>query len=676
MEGFRPSLSRIAVFSLIVITTILLYACAAHKESVPYTFPLQRMRMPPGNLSPEQVPLFVVFGSDDNGYSGLEGSGGEGGMTFVNELFMSRRSREGKSLHYSFYVNTIYITPDGNEDPALVKKSWKNALDKGNEIAVHTHSHPHGREFTVEQWEKEIKQCMDWLTKPDGIGVRRDQVIGFRTPFIEYGDNTFTAARNTGFVYDCSIEEGVQADEDGRNFVWPYLLDHGSPGNNATYQQQQLPKVTNHPGLWEIPAYVFIVPPDEHCAAYGVPTGLRAKMKQKNDYFELDQGKITGFDWNLWYEYGMTKPEFLATLKYTLDLRLQGNRAPLTVGIHSDIYADKNPEQPPGATTKERREALSEFLDYVLTKPETRVVSTKELLAWLKSPVPISALQETIAVQGKLVEAPTFQGLGAGFRYSLYGPKYDPGPNYWAAVGQEMTSRFPNAVPEGIWIIGRRHGRGVELPFPVSDTGDPLIAGRNGYDHNEAALTLFDQLGFRVWLQIEPRFASVEKLLQLVLQKYSHHPSVIGVGIDVEWYKSMDPDAGEPVSDENARAWLQIARSFNPNYRLFLKHWLVEKMPPTFRDGLLFVDDSQIFESMEPMIQEFGEWAKAFAPAPVAYQYGYPSDRPWWSKLQDPAKEIGDRILQVAPNTQGLYWVDFSVNEVFPPASMKEKTGR
>ena len=92
-------------------------------------------------------------------------------------------------------------------------------------------------------------------------------------------------------------------------------------------------------------------------------------------------------------------------------------------------------------------------------------------------------------------------------------------------------------------------------------------------------------------------------------------------------------------------------------------------MPPTLREGLLFVDDSQILPSMDAMVDEFAVWAKAFAPAPVAYQIGYPSDRPWWIKLKDPPKEIGERILKVAPNTEGIYWVDFSVLEVFPPDS-------
>jgi hypothetical protein len=51
----------------------------------------------------------------------------------------------------------------------------------------------------------------------------------------------------------------------------------------------------------------------------------------------------------------------------------------------------------------------------------------------------------------------------------------------------------------------------------------------------------------------------------------------------------------------------------------------------------------------------------------VAFQYGYESDERWWRHLDDPPADIGRRILTASPNTEGLYWVDFTVLEVFPP---------
>jgi hypothetical protein len=262
-------------------------------------------------------------------------------------------------------------------------------------------------------------------------------------------------------------------------------------------------------------------------------------------------------------------------------------------------------------------------------------------------------------------EAVVERPVGAGFRYSAYGPDYDPGPAYWLRVGQEMAARFPGAVGETVWIVGRLKDDGTLLNFPV-DSDHPLIYGTED-DENEAVLDLFDRHGFRVWLQVEPGHAPVGELIDIVLARYKHHPSVVGFGVDVEWFESTEQPEGRQVTDREAKAWLKKIRKHDRDYRLFLKHWLIGKMPPNQREGLLFIDDSQILPSLEAMVDEFAEWGKAFAPAPVGFQYGYPSDRPWWSQLEDPPGDVGQAILDRVPNTEGLYWVDFTVIDLFPP---------
>ena len=84
-----------------------------------------------------------------------------------------------------------------------------------------------------------------------------------------------------------------------------------------------------------------------------------------------------------------------------------------------------------------------------------------------------------------------------------------------------------------------------------------------------------------------------------MLDRYGHHPNMLEVGVDVEWFHSDDTPEGRAVTDEEAAAWVTAVRSHNPQYRLFLKHWEQEMMPPTDRDGMLFVDDSQQFESLD-----------------------------------------------------------------------------
>jgi len=379
------------VFILVVLAVW--SGCAIKKDSAFST-------SPPDPLQVHQVPQFIIFGFDDNGFSGLEDSGGTGGVRFILDLFGSRKNPpgignkntyDGVQTHFSLYCLTRYIEDDETENPVYIKRAWREAVSKGHELGVHGHSHKHGMELSVEEWKEEIQTCIDWLTKPfdpeesinapdksKGIGMALSSIHGFRTPYLEYNKNTFDAVSEMNFLYDCSIEEGYQDDQDGANFFWPYKLDKGSHGNDYN-------PISDYPELWEIPVYVFIVPPDDLCEKYGVAPGLREKMKRAQNYFNEEDGKITGADWNLWIEFGMTKAEFLATLKYSLDLRLTGNRCPLTFVGHSDIYSSKY-FLIPQANLEERQQAIEEFIDYALTKPAVRIVSAKELLDWILNP--------------------------------------------------------------------------------------------------------------------------------------------------------------------------------------------------------------------------------------------------------------------------------------------------
>jgi hypothetical protein len=256
--------------------------------------------------------------------------------------------------------------------------------------------------------------------------------------------------------------------------------------------------------------------------------------------------------------------------------------------------------------------------------------------------------------------------LGAGFRYSTYGiGPNDPGPEYWLEVGQGMAERFADATPQAIWIVAEIGGTGAVLTFPGSSDDTQIHFSME--DNNEAALDLFDEAGFGVWLQVEPGDAPVEDLIDIILERYKHHPSVLGIGVDVEWLNSYDQPEGRPVTDEEARAWLAAVRAHDPDYRLFLKHWETDVMPPTERDGILFISDEQGFADFDAMVDSFTAWGETFAPAQVGFQYGYTSDQGWWDELADPPRDIGERLLETIPNAVGVYWVDFTVREIFEP---------
>lgn len=278
-------------------------------------------------------------------------------------------------------------------------------------------------------------------------------------------------------------------------------------------------------------------------------------------------------------------------------------------------------------------------------------------------------------------------GLGpapfrAGLRSSPYGSRNGfPAPQYWLGAARSMASRFEHAAPTLVWIVGTMETAGAAVPQKEFSGRVRLsfpAPGKIKFNHivfanqdaNEAYLEQFDKNGLQVWLQVEPAHADVGTLIELVLERYGKHPCVIGFGIDVEWHRwSRQNHAGVAVSDAQAEAWSKKVRFYNPSYRLFMKHWLRSKMPPHYRQDMVFINNGQRFISLAHLGRDFEKWGKAFYPTAVGFQFGYPADRAWWGQLNDPAKEIGRVLLSRIPNTSDLIWVDFTMKEIWGPAA-------
>ena len=259
----------------------------------------------------------------------------------------------------------------------------------------------------------------------------------------------------------------------------------------------------------------------------------------------------------------------------------------------------------------------------------------------------------------------------AGVRSSSYGIKPFPEPATWRKVMNDMQNRFEGSQACAIWIVGVMGGeRSCRLEFPADGRQDSNIVYID-YDKHEPFLTHFDTTGIKVFLQVEPANADLIDLIDIVLNRYKHHPCVIGFGVDVEWYREADnPEWGIKLTDELAQAWNERVKSHNPNYRLFLKHWDRDWMPPTYRSDLIFVDDSQELKDFKAAQDEFiNYWSEYFKPNMVFFQIGYRSDRKWWQKLNDPPRDLGVALAQNVTQDCGIFWVDFTLREVIPIVS-------
>jgi peptidoglycan/xylan/chitin deacetylase (PgdA/CDA1 family) len=363
-------LQRILRFSPLVIPFLTVVSASLSADQLA---PSARL---PGGLAPAQAPQFILLGFDDN-------QSADPMTWFVDQLDHRRNPTgsgqtatfDGSPVRMIFFSNGTYW-----KDP-VIATIHRRAAAAGHELANHTQTHPFGISFTAEKWREEMEQCDQTYID---AGVLTKPAVGFRAPYLQYTDNTFRASVATGRIYDASIQEGYQTDQDGTNFLWPYTLDQGSPGNVVRYDAGSPRRLKDsYPGLWEIPMHVFILPVDDECERYGIAPGLRQRMQANVDPKEDNpaSGKITGLDWNVLESARVSGPEFLAILKHNLDLRLTGNHAPFMVAGHTSLYPGNKPE---------RRRAIMEFITYALSKPEVRFVTSRELIEWLRKPTPLT----------------------------------------------------------------------------------------------------------------------------------------------------------------------------------------------------------------------------------------------------------------------------------------------
>lgn len=90
-------------------------------------------------------------------------------------------------------------------------------------------------------------------------------------------------------------------------------------------------------------------------------------------------------DYNLyekqWGGLGLLDNEVLAILKYSLDLRLKGNRAPMMFGAHTQFYVDSWATTNANCTGAQMRKVIQDFIDYTISKQEVRMVRGNDIIA-------------------------------------------------------------------------------------------------------------------------------------------------------------------------------------------------------------------------------------------------------------------------------------------------------
>ncbi|HXI60599.1 MAG TPA: hypothetical protein VNO55_31275 [Polyangia bacterium] len=390
---------------------------------------------PPAGLAVADVPQFVSVTFDDN--FGLADPTSAGGADYVVDTYRTLKNPAGRGnvatfdgtpIASTFYNTSIYIS-DSDDPMHKNRASWQRALDAGHEMADHTIHHYNGgtagdpagddccrpRRFSVAEWVDEIKGCKDAMTDQAGglTGLLPPAVVGFRTPFLSYNDELFSALVDQGFLYDSTVPNCFADGEDGTNCAWPYTLDAGSADAQVLASKfPGLEPIGAHGGLWEMPTTTMIIPPDSVADSYGFTAGLRDRIAALGvlpypSLYEPATGKLAGLDYTILIDAMLSPEEMLAVLKYTLDLHLQGNRSPLIFIAHSFLYdftgSDEgkpddqrdNYTTPSSAVRDARWKAIADFLAYAVSKPEVRVRPVRDIVAWMQQPTALARAGST-----------------------------------------------------------------------------------------------------------------------------------------------------------------------------------------------------------------------------------------------------------------------------------------
>ena len=79
----------------------------------------------------------------------------------------------------------------------------------------------------------------------------------------------------------------------------------------------------------------------------------------------------------------MSREEIFEWLKEDFDRHYNTNRAPYTLAMHTNWF-----------TTREQREALEDWLDWLMEKEDVYFVTGTQALLWMTEPTPLSKIKD------------------------------------------------------------------------------------------------------------------------------------------------------------------------------------------------------------------------------------------------------------------------------------------
>jgi len=272
---------------------------------------------PPGGIDPKDAPQFVILSYDD----------AVNGDTFpiTNKMYKGLAHSNGCPVVATHFVQNLYTNYH------LVQQLYA----QGDEIALHTFAHTEkASQNEIDSGRKAINAF---------AGIPKNDIKGFRAPFLSYDDSLIQTVQNLGLTYDSSAPTVIE------NASWPYTLDNGFYDDVDCQTNKVCGAMSPHNGLWEIPLYSTFYPNN-------VPP-----VSMDQDY---NNGKL------------------LDILKDNFNYRYNGNRQPMAIAVHAVHCIE------PEAKVNLYRD----FIKWAIGKKDVYFVTYSQLIEYMKNPVKASDL--------------------------------------------------------------------------------------------------------------------------------------------------------------------------------------------------------------------------------------------------------------------------------------------
>ncbi|KAG9121226.1 hypothetical protein FRC07_002908 [Ceratobasidium sp. 392] len=408
----------------------------------------------PGGIAQADTPQFLVFTADDavQAYT----------INSVNQFLAQRKNPNGCQPKMTYYTSLNYTN-------YTMVTDWYVA---GNEIADHTMTH------VAEAEADEINGNLVALNSLAGIPLTA--IKGFRAPYLNYSVETLKVLGASGFTYDSSATSSVPVTDPNTDAYWPYTLDNGLANDCQSVAGicNGEPKL---PGLWEVPMYAIF---DER--------GVEGPHLM-DPWLDIDVGGQNNIS------------AVLSWMKNTFTAHYNANRQPFGLYTHPIHVA---PGVPGVADPKETVAMINSFIDWAQQQQNVWIVSSEQLLAWVRNPVPASQLNTLKEFQCSVPQVSdkicngmpnNEQGLLSHCTfndfpfYTCYGcPQQtptpgNPNPPQQSVDGQPLRARLPANCSTPFWDpIGAKclctdsQCQFTDQSRPIGPNGQNLTGGGTG----------------------------------------------------------------------------------------------------------------------------------------------------------------------------------------------------